>query len=161
MSSVPRELTPLEQLQLMIPGYRGYKVKDLIWQDDMLVRKFIIDRLEVANNQLGVYMSEIARRNPFDENLRVIDSLLGKIRELIGMINSAQSGGVDVYARWKIHAEQLEEIYKYDLSLVNLAKQIEASAVSRNLTALDSLLNELKLSWYNRGKLFYPTELRA
>jgi len=50
---MPRELTPLEQLQLVIPGFRGYKVKDLIWQDDMLVRRYMIDRLESANSNFS------------------------------------------------------------------------------------------------------------
>lgn len=43
---MPRELTPIEQLQLLLPGYRGYKAKDLIRQDDFLVRRAVIDRLE-------------------------------------------------------------------------------------------------------------------
>ncbi|MCG2888745.1 MAG: hypothetical protein L7H21_05405 [Sulfolobales archaeon] len=156
---MPRELTPLEQLQLMIPGYRGYKVKDLIWQDDMLVRRYMIDRLENANSNFSKMMSEVARRNPFDERLRVLDDLTSRIRELISDINSAQSGGVDVYARWKIHAEQLEQIYEYDLKLVGLASQVEKASIERNLDAANQALEELRRLWRDRTKLFYPPEL--
>jgi hypothetical protein len=156
---MPRELTPLEQLQLMIPGYRGYKVKDLIWQDDILVRRYMIDRLENANNNLAKYMSEIARRSPFDERLRLLDDLTSKIREIVGEINSAQSGGVDVYARWKIHAEQLEQIYQYDLQLVGLASQVEKLSESRDLDSIAKTLDLLRKAWWDRAKLFYPPEL--
>ncbi|MFP3163467.1 MAG: hypothetical protein RXQ75_06500 [Acidianus hospitalis] len=45
---MPKELTPLEKLQLLVPGYRGYKVKDLIRQDDFLVRQSTISKLENA-----------------------------------------------------------------------------------------------------------------
>ena len=38
---MPKELSPLEKLQLLVPGYRGYKVKDLIRKDDLLVRQAV------------------------------------------------------------------------------------------------------------------------
>jgi len=156
---MPRELTPLEQLQLVIPGFRGYKVKDLIWQDDTLVRRYMIDRLESANSNFSKMMGEIARRSPFDERLRVLDDLTSRIRELISDLNSAQSGGVVVNARWKIHAEQLKQIYEYDLKLVGLASQVEKASIERNLDAANQALEELMRLWRDRAKLFYPPEL--
>jgi len=118
---MPRELTPLEKLQLLVPGYRGYKAKDLIRQDDFLVRQATIMKLETAINNLANSESQIVRSQPFSPLLRNIEDTISEIRTLIGILNSTQGGGADIYARYKIHTEQLDEIYKNDLLMESIA----------------------------------------
>ncbi|WP_243679931.1 hypothetical protein [Vulcanisaeta souniana] len=58
-------LSPLERLQLLVPGFRGgYKIKDLIRQDDFLVRKTAASMLEEAQKLIERIEEEIARNNP-------------------------------------------------------------------------------------------------
>lgn len=54
-----KELTPLERLQLLVPGYRGYKIKDLARQDDFLVRTAVKSKVEMAIMKLEEYESQI------------------------------------------------------------------------------------------------------
>jgi hypothetical protein len=99
---MPKELTPLEKLQLMIPGYRGYKVKDLIRQDDFLVRQSTITKLETAITNISHLESQVASMNPFSPYLKKMEYVVSQLRTVIGLINSQQGGGADIYARYKI-----------------------------------------------------------
>jgi Mg2+ and Co2+ transporter CorA len=158
---MPKELTPLEKLQLLVPGYRGYKAKDLIRQDDFLVRQATIMKLETAINNLANSESQIVRSQPFSPLLRNIEDTISEIRTLIGMLNSTQGGGADVYARYKIHTEQLDEIYKNDLQMVSIADQIlTLSNFPDQISQIRTLLANLKTVLLNRAKLFFPPEVR-
>ncbi|PVU74520.1 hypothetical protein DDW11_05890 [Sulfolobus sp. SCGC AB-777_G06] len=158
---MPKELTPLEKLQLLVPGYRGYKAKDLIRQDDFLVRQATIMKLETAINNLANSESQIARSQPFSPLLRNIEDTISEIRTLIGILNSTQGGGADIYARYKIHTEQLDEIYKNDLQMVSIADQIlTLSNFPDQISQIRTLLANLKAVLLNRAKLFLPPEVR-
>jgi Mg2+ and Co2+ transporter CorA len=158
---MPKELTPLEKLQLLVPGYRGYKAKDLIRQDDFLVRQATIMKLETAINNLANSESQIVRSQPFSPLLKNIEDTISEIRTLIGMLNSTQGGGADIYARYKIHTEQLDEIYKNDLQMVSIADQIlTLSNFPDQISQIRTLLANLKTVLLNRAKLFLPPEVR-
>jgi len=158
---MPKELSPLEKLQLLVPGYRGYKVKDLIRKDDLLVRQATIMKLETAINNLANSESQIVRSQPFSPLLRNIEDTISEIRTLIGMLNSTQGGGADIYARYKIHTEQLDEIYKNDLQMVSIADQIlTLSNFPDQISQIRTLLATLKAVLLNRAKLFLPPEVR-
>ena len=158
---MPKELTPLEQLQLLIPGYRGYKAKDLIRQDDFLVRRAVTDRLEQAIRIISEKESYIASIEPFSQQLKVMEFIISKIREVINDIMSAQGGGADIYARWKINTEELDQIVAHDSRMVSIASQIVELVKSERFNDIIPLLNELRNIFYDRMKLFYPPELRG
>ncbi|QGA53863.1 hypothetical protein GFS03_04355 [Sulfolobus sp. E5-1-F] len=157
---MPRELTPIEQLQLLIPGYRGYKAKDLIRQDDFLVRRAVADRLEQAIRIISEKESFIASADPFSPQLKVMEFLISKIRELINYIMSSQGGGADIYARWKVTTEELDQIVNHDVKMIDIASQIVDLAKDNKIGELEPLLNDLRTIFYDRMKLFYPPELR-
>ncbi|AAY81056.1 hypothetical protein [Sulfolobus acidocaldarius] len=158
---MPKELTPLEQLQLLIPGYRGYKIKDLIRQDDFLIRQSTIAKLQNTINNLSTIESQIASSNPFSPILKRIESIISEIRTLIGMIQSSQGGGADIYARYKIQTEQLDEIVKNDLQMISIADQVYNLSLSLdNLEGIIPLLGQIRQVIISRQKLFFPAEYR-
>jgi len=158
---MPKELTPIEQLQLLLPGYRGYKAKDLVRQDDFLVRKAVVDRLEQAIRIISEKESYVASMDPFSPQLKSMEFLISKMRELISNIMSSQGGGADIYARWKINTEELDQIVAHDSQMINIASQVVELAKSERLEAILPLLNDLRNIFYDRMKLFYPPELRT
>ncbi|MEJ2775887.1 hypothetical protein WIW90_06635 [Sulfolobaceae archaeon RB850M] len=158
---MPKELTPLEKLQLMIPGYRGYKVKDLIRQDDFLVRQSTITKLETAITNISHLESQVASMNPFSPYLKKMEYVVSQLRTVIGLINSQQGGGADIYARYKIQTEQLDEIVNNDLQMVSIATEIlNLSSLPEGMDNILSLINKLREVILNRIKLFYPPEAR-
>jgi len=158
---MPEELTPIEQLQLLLPGYRGYKARDLIRQDDFLVRRAVADRLEQTIRIMSEKESYVASIDPFSPQLKVMEFLISKIRELISNIMSSQGGGADIYVRWKVNTEELGQIVAHDSQMINIASQVVELAKNEKLEGIIPLLNELRNIFYDRMKLFYPQELRT
>ncbi|BDC17812.1 hypothetical protein [Acidianus sp. HS-5] len=158
---MPKELTPLEKLQLLVPGYRGYKVKDLIRQDDFLIRQSVISKLENAINNISQQESQLASIEPFSPALKKMEYLQSQLRTIIGIINSQQGSGGDVYARYKIQTEQLDDIVNNDLNMVSIANDILNFSVSAdNVDAMLSMIGKLKEIIINRNKLLFPPEAR-
>lgn len=157
---VSKELSLTERLQLLIPGYRGYKVKDLVRQDDLLIRNAVKEKIERAINYLGSLESQIAQSNPFSPQLRRMENLMSKLRILLSEINSAQGGGADVGARYKLFAEYLEEIVKNDCDLIELSTNLYEKVVSEDLDGLDKIIQEMRNILFKRVMLFYPKEDR-
>ncbi|EHP70524.1 MAG: hypothetical protein RXS23_10105 [Metallosphaera yellowstonensis] len=155
-----KELTPLERLQLLVPGYRGYKAKDLIRQDDFLIRTSVKSKLENALNKLAELEGRLVSVSPFNPQLKRIEFVASKIRTLISELVSAQGGGADVYARYKISTEQLDEIVKNDLNMIQLADQAYQLALSGNVDQLESVLDWIRQIIIQRQGLFFPQEYR-
>lgn len=156
-----KELTPLEKLQLLVPGYRGHKVKDLIRQDDFLVRQSTISKLENAITNISQQEAQIAAIEPFSPALKKMEYIVSQLRTIIGIINSQQGGGADIYARYKIQTEQLDEIVNNDLQMVSIANEIlNLSSSPDTVDAILSMVSKLKEVVINRNKLFYPQEAR-
>jgi hypothetical protein len=75
-------LAPLEKLELLLPGFKGYKRKDLIRQDDVLVRSAIRNTLLKVQEEITAKEGEIASSNPFDPKIHDYEDLLSQLRTL-------------------------------------------------------------------------------
>jgi hypothetical protein len=151
-----KELTPLEKMQLLIPGYRGYKVKDLIRQDDMLVRNYVRQNLENAINKLSDRESLIAQQDPFSSIIKQIEILNSKLRSLIADMATMQGGGADVYARYKITSEALEQIVQNDSSLIDISNYLSQSALDGDINGINELIEKIRSILITRQRLFFP-----
>ena len=155
-----KELTPLERLQLMVPGYRGYKAKDLIRQDDFLIRSSVKTKLENALSKIAELEAQIVSTSPFSPELKKLEFLASKIRTLISEMVASQGGGADVYARYKITTEALDEIVKNDLNMINIANQIYNDISAGRVDSIASMLNQLREVLVRRQELVFPQEYR-
>ncbi|WP_054856753.1 hypothetical protein [Vulcanisaeta sp. JCM 16159] len=153
-------LSPLERLQLMVPGFRGYKVKDLIRQDDFLVRKTVASMLEEALNFIQRAEEEVARNNPFDPLIQQYETVLSDLRSLIAEVWGSPTGDAGMHDRFKVFPENLEKLVEYDLRLVDTAKAILDSAKARaNPQVIDSMIRDARTYFIERQKLLIPEKL--
>lgn len=82
------------------------------------------------------------------------------MRALDADLTMAQGGGADIYARYKITTEALEQIYQHDLNLVTIADQLPNAASSGNLDQINSLIEQIRNILFQRQQLFFPPEAR-
>ncbi|MGC9153818.1 MAG: hypothetical protein ACP5GY_08860 [Vulcanisaeta sp.] len=154
-------LSPLERLQLMVPGFRGYKVKDLIRQDDFLVRKAVASMLEEALGFVERYEEEVARNNPFDPLIQSYEALLSELRNLISEVWGSPTGDSGMHDRFKLFPEDLEKLVEYDLKLVDTARAILDAVKSRsNPQSIISMIRDARTYVVERQKLLMPEKLR-
>ncbi|MGC8597753.1 MAG: hypothetical protein ACP5NY_07560 [Thermocladium sp.] len=154
-------LSPLERLQLLVPGFRGYKIKDLIRQDDFLVRQAITQSLEEARRLISSEVEEKAINDPFSESVQRYERLISELRSLISDIQSAPLGDSGMHDRFKLFPEDLEKIVQFDLTLINSARAIlEAARSRKDPDSILLLVKELHMRFTDRLKLMLPESLR-
>jgi len=126
LNKVERERGLLEKIMSYIPGYRGYKKKELRRESDRLVRMEAVNRLRVAKDSLK---SSLA--NPFivqkisGEDSFKLDTLIYRLDRVTQKIDRAVAGYAGIFDAIKVREDKLDEILKHDLKLIENADEIK------------------------------------
>jgi len=128
---VGKKLDLIERLSMLIPGYRGYKQKELIREDDRLVREKAALKIDEAKRLLEEVMPSYSGDY---EVLEKMDSLRKDLEALAQKIRHASLGYRGLFDRVKIREEELRKLLDYDYKLVTLAEEINKSV--KNLASL-------------------------
>ncbi len=125
LKKVERETALLEKISLAIPGFRGYKLKEMRREADKLIRDHLYRRLVEAKSS----MKEIFQRlviNKLMDVLEDTDRLIAKFDRVAELINHAPYGYSGFFSAVKIEEDDLENMIDFDLKLVGSVKGIEA-----------------------------------
>lgn len=170
MSNYPKEskvsdspLAPAEQAELLIwlPGWRGYKERDLIRQDDILVRNFIRDYLLKILERVEDFSSKIALKSPLDPGQQELDILQAKIRTVIDEVISAPAGMLSYYARYKFTNTEQQALVDFDLKLLESVKNLlESTKETIDVEATTKQVRAIHDAFFERNKIFYPQKIQ-
>jgi len=146
---VKRRTELLEKLELAIPGYRGYKEKELRREADRLVRQHLLDKLRPAQRNLKSVMPAIAATGDsglaqlYNQVQAVFDRVVAKLR-------TAGYGYSGFFDAVKIREAELDRMLEFDWGLVEavnrIVKAVDAvakSEPSKLAEALSALRSEL------------------
>ena len=132
--------TWVERLGARVPGFRGYLERELRREVDQLLRAELARRLDQARDNVATYLRTlglgVAGR---------IDRLAGVEKRLDMLANTlrhAGSGYAGVFDAVGIREEQLEELYRYDLDLVETVDGLVAT--TERLAGEDAALDALE-----------------
>ncbi|QOJ78517.1 hypothetical protein IG193_07110 [Infirmifilum lucidum] len=117
-----KELTPLEKMELLIPGFRGYKQKELLREDDALVRRKISSILDDARVKVERLITAVKKKN-ISIALR-LDDLRLELMKASQMIKHASYGYSGLFDRAKVEESELQRLLEYDYKLVSEASRI-------------------------------------
>jgi hypothetical protein len=129
-----------------VPGYKGYKSKELRREADKLQRMYVAERLEAARRILEELQLALSRQGNL-ELLGIMDTAQRKLRTVKDRYLFADYG----YAGWfnavKVKDDQLDQMYQLDVGAQEQARGIEEfmramSAESPTLRADISLLEQ-------------------
>jgi hypothetical protein len=125
--------TSLERLGASIPGFRGYLERELRREVDQLLRAELAARIDTARQRVMAF----AKTLPLARSALLV-RLSGEEKRLDQLANTlrhAGSGYAGLFDAVKLREEQLETLYRYDLSLVEsvdglvaIASQLAADA---------------------------------
>lgn len=65
-------------------------------------------------------------------------------------------GGADVYARYKITSEALEQIVQNDSSLIDISNYLSQSALDGDINGINELIEKIRSILITRQRLFFP-----
>jgi hypothetical protein len=113
-----------ERAARRVPGYKGYKEKELRREADKLQREYVADRLETARRKLEDLNLALVNRGDV-KLLGVVDSTGRRLRTVKDRISYADYG----YAGWfdtvKVDENILDQLYMFDVRLQDEAAGIE------------------------------------
>lgn len=121
-----------ERAAKQIPGYRGYKEKELRREADKVQRLYIAERLTAAHERLEKVQLGLTRKGGLAglELLSVIDTTLRRLRTIRDRIQFADYGYAGLFDAVKVGEEKLDELYQFDVQMQERAQAIEELATA-------------------------------
>ncbi|MCS7113421.1 MAG: hypothetical protein RMJ00_04125 [Nitrososphaerota archaeon] len=138
---VRREMSLSERILSYIPGYRGYKEKEVRRESDRLVRMEVVARLREAKGILKRSLSNpaIAARISGEDSWR-IDTLIYRLDRVTQRIDRAVAGYAGIFDAVKVREDKLESVIEYDLGLIEKAESVRSGI--RSLASSDPMSGE-------------------
>lgn len=118
-----------ERIEAEIPGFRGYKEKELRRESDRLIRNHLYRKLSEAKNHLRTVFQKIADERLFDV-ASDLDRLTAKFDRITEKVNHASYGYTGFFDVIKVREENLDKMINFDNALLddvdNIGDQVNA-----------------------------------
>ena len=124
LRKVEEEKRLLERIETFIPGFRGYKQKEVRREADKLVRDKLYRELKQSENRLKDVLRELVDRKLTDV-LEDVDRLITKFDEVSEEIHHASYGYSGFYDAVKIEEDDLDRMIDFDTKLLENGKGID------------------------------------
>ena len=119
-----------------LSGFVGYVDRENRREADKLLRETIVQRYEEQWNRI----SELQRQLVSAGQLELVDDLEAatiKLRAFVDRVKGASYGYAGFFDAVRIHSDELEKVYEYDVALLEGAQNI-ANAVDNVATSIGS-----------------------
>jgi len=112
-----------EKIELAIPGFHGYKEKELRRESDKLIRNQIYQKLSDAESQAkDTYRSLVNQgaNDSWDDT----DHLLSRLDRVMERINHSEYGYAGFFDVTKVKEPDLDRMMTYDMQLLQMADSV-------------------------------------
>jgi len=122
-----------ERILAELPGFRGYKEKELRRESDKLIRNDLYGRLLKARSDLKEVFEQLSQHRRL-EVLTDMDTLVTKYDRVAEKINHASYGYAGFFNVVKVDEERLDKMIAFDAQLITQVQAIvdEASAFKKD-----------------------------
>jgi len=116
----------LERIMGYIPGYRGYKEKELRRESDRLVRMEAVNRLKAAKNTVRKSLANpmVVQKLSSEDSWR-FDTLMARLDRVTQRIDRAVAGYAGMFDAVKVKEDKLDAIIEHDLVLIEKAESLK------------------------------------
>lgn len=130
----------LEQIAGAIPGFKGYRDRELRRDADRLEREHLADRLETCKKGLNEAAVAVTRSGSLDA-INDIETARKRLDKAIARVRHADRGYSGFFDPVKIDEAALARVYEFDLGLVGGVEEIVAAAgdVKTMIAGIDAL----------------------
>lgn len=150
----------LKKIQLVVPGFRGYReLEDLRTADELLRRQVAVIL------QRGISNLRNARRSLVEggdyNTLEPLASEISRLQQLEGEVEHAEQGYSGISPMIRVGQETLNSLYDYDFAFVDTASKLsdacdfagispEPGGIAAKLNELDSKITDFKTAFEKR-----------
>ena len=117
-SDVKTQMRLSERIAAFIPGFRGYKEKELRRESDRLLRNHLDLKLSADKTALRTIFQKLSDRRYFDI-LTDMDRLVAKMDRVVEKVNHASYGYTGFFDAVKVKEEALDRMISFDNSLLD------------------------------------------
>ena len=107
-----------EKLIGSIPGYKGYKERELRREADRLLRTHLADRFDEQRRRLVNVMGQLTSAGRLSETVALERANL-KLQRLIDRLRTAAYGYAGLFDAIKIEQAELDALYEFDAALAD------------------------------------------
>jgi hypothetical protein len=118
LSNVQGQMSLPERIAAFIPGFHGYKEKELRRESDRLIRNHLYLKLSIEKTDLREIEQNLADRRYFDV-LTDMDRLLAKMDRVVEKINHASYGYSGFFDAVKVKEGNLDSMIDFDNKLLD------------------------------------------
>ena len=111
------EMRLSERILAAIPGFHGYKEKELRRESDKLIRNHLYRKLRGMKNDLRTVAQKLADRRWLDV-LQDIDRLVAKVERVSQKVNHASYGYAGFFDVVKVKEDNLDRMIEFDNNLI-------------------------------------------
>jgi hypothetical protein len=147
--TVEDALGGIEALAAKIPGYKGYKDKEMRRESDKLLREQLATALDNQRSRLSELQVELVSHS----QLEFVDDLeraVMKLQLLIDRVKTASYGYAGLFDAVKVKEEQLDALYEFDSRMLEdvdaIASDVDqvASAISAEVGVGEAISDLVK-----------------
>jgi len=124
-SDVKSQMRLSERIAAFLPGFRGYKEKEVRRESDRLIRNHLTLKLSVAKTDLKDIFQKLSDRRYFDV-LTDMDRLVAKMDRIVQKINHASYGYTGFFDAVKVKEDALDRMIDFDSQLVESINALTA-----------------------------------
>jgi hypothetical protein len=125
-SKVEEDRGLIKKIELLIPGFRGYRKREDLRIADSLLRSQLADRIGSVRRTIESCREKLTR-NMALEFLEETASLVNQITLVEGKVRHAEQGYTGVSPDIRIEEEELNRLYEWDLSLLSHIEDLKLS----------------------------------
>ncbi len=116
----------LKRLQLLVPGFRGYRQGEDLRAADSILRREAADKVKAARGTIENARAALSNAGLF-ASLNDLAPLIADLLRIEGTIRAAQQGYTGISPAVRIQPQQLDRLYEYDYGFILAADQLNQS----------------------------------
>ncbi len=136
----------LEKLVGQIPGYKGYKEKEMRRESDKLLRDMIVTQMGMQRQRMDDLQRQLISAGRF-EYLDEIGNATTKLQTFISRVQFATYGYAGLFDAVRVREAELDRMYDFDQQLLGYAERLATALnnLETSITSGEGLADALRL----------------
>jgi hypothetical protein len=153
----------LSKIQMFVPGFRGYRIKEDLRAADNMLRLQLAQGLASIRKEAEGCRSDMADNNSL-EHMERLGVLINRFKTVEQEVGHAAQGFSGISAKVKVGEAELNKLYEYDYALVSrltdmggdvrklkaAAGSDDKAAIKENIAALAARIDAFEATFKNR-----------
>ncbi len=138
-----------EKLADMLPGYKGYKEKEMRREADRILRENLVRRLSEQWNKLPDIQKKLISKGKITY-LDDVETIVNRLQTFIDKVKGGAAGYSGLFDAIRVRETELDALYDFDLALLQKVEDLKTAvaqlrdAISSGSPSLDDAVSKLQ-----------------